>query len=796
MDYRFGPWRVAIRARELWLGDAMQPVARRVFECLTYLIEHRERAVGRDELVAALWGRVDVADVLVSQLIARARKAIGDDAQNQRAIRTIPGFGYRWVMPFDTAAPTPAPAESPSSSPLADITPLVSAAPQVVAAPDVAATLVAPPRSRTSAWLLALGLLVLALAGTAFWLQRRTTQTPIATHAAGNAVIVLPFEIAAARDAAWLRLGAMDLVGERLRAAGLAVPSSESVLVALHAQPVAGDDAAIATAAAALGANRVVRGRAEQSADGWRVELSALDADGARHVVSALRPLPTEAVRQAGDLLLAALGRSEGGANDTSENDALDERLQRAQAAILANEFDTARAILDQAEAADRNDPRLRYRLAQILFHGGQLGEADAILRDLLTDPDALPGNLRANVLVARGMLGMRRGDCANAQSAYAGATDLLEARGSALEQGNALAGRGLARACLRQFDVAANDLGLARARMTAAGDRLGLARVDNYLGLLDADRNRMADALVDFRNAAATFERVGAIDALRASLSGQLQVQIDLLQHADALATSDRLWVLRARVADVGQRLALDADRARALFGVGRLEAAAQVLSSAEADLAAPAQASYARDVHAERARLAASKGDTAQTLSEATQALADWPPRSDDTRRAETALILQRAQFAASPSQPAAASPHAATESPQGTIESPISGVAHAEMAVHRGDATTAEHLFVQSLAAAEAEGVPSSTALVAIAYARWLLGNQRASEAADVGGRVARWADRDFDCALLQAALYRALGRDDLRLVALHQAEALAGERPIPASLREPLASAPSR
>ncbi|MEP7044333.1 MAG: winged helix-turn-helix domain-containing protein [Dokdonella sp.] len=780
MDYRFGPWRVATQARELWRDGDLQPVARRVFECLAYLIEHRERAVGRDELVAALWGRVDVADVLVSQLVARARKAIGDEAQAQRAIRTIPGFGYRWVMPLDASAPVDVAADLPAA---AGTTPAAQEPP-----PAPAVVVAAAPRMQARLWLFALALATLALAaaGTWHWRSLHSVQPLAATSA--NAVIVLPFDISAAHDPGWLRLGAMDLIGERLRAAGLAVPPSESVLVALHAQPGRGDDAAANAAATALGARLIVRGRAEQLREGWRIELGATDAQGARHTVTAVRPLPTEAVRQAGDLLLAALGHADAAANQANENDALDERLQRAQAAILANQFAAAREILDQADPADQDDPRLRYRLAQIDFHSGRLSEADATLRSLLADPNLLPGGLRANALVARGMLAMRRGDCADAEAFYAQGADLLEGGDKSLEQGNALAGRGLARTCLRQFDAAANDLGLARTRMTSAGDRLGLARVDNYLGLLDADRNRLADALVDFRDAAATYERFGAIDALRAALSGQLQVQIDLLQHADALATSERLWALRERVPDVGQRLALDADRARALIGVGHLQAAAQALAAADADLAQPAQASYARDVHAERARLAAANGDTASTIVEARKALADWPPLSDDARRASTELLLQRALFATTSTTAAHAQ-----ESTDAPIESPTAGVMRAEAAQASGDAASAERLFKQSLATAEAEGVPSTTALVAIAYADWLLARDRSQDAADVGGRVARWAERDFDCALLQVALYRALGRDDLRAASLHQAEALAGERAIPAALRTAVAVA---
>ncbi len=68
-----------------------------VFDCIAYLIEHRNRAVGRDELIAAVWGKTDVAYSLLGQLVAKARRALGGSGSDTNVIRTIPGFGYQWV---------------------------------------------------------------------------------------------------------------------------------------------------------------------------------------------------------------------------------------------------------------------------------------------------------------------------------------------------------------------------------------------------------------------------------------------------------------------------------------------------------------------------------------------------------------------------------------------------------------------------------------------------------------------------------------------------------------------------
>lgn len=96
--FRFGEYRLFPARRELWQADRLLNVQPKVLGTLIHLIEHRERAVGRDELIAAVWERVDLADNVLSQIVRRARQAVGDTAETQHSIRTVPMFGYRWVQ--------------------------------------------------------------------------------------------------------------------------------------------------------------------------------------------------------------------------------------------------------------------------------------------------------------------------------------------------------------------------------------------------------------------------------------------------------------------------------------------------------------------------------------------------------------------------------------------------------------------------------------------------------------------------------------------------------------------------
>src|SRR5579859_2525720 len=96
-DYRLDPAR-----RELLKGEVLVELSSRAFDCLVYLVQHRDRAVGRDELISAVWGRADVSDNMLSQTLLRVRRALGETNSEQSAIRTVTKFGYRWVAPTET----------------------------------------------------------------------------------------------------------------------------------------------------------------------------------------------------------------------------------------------------------------------------------------------------------------------------------------------------------------------------------------------------------------------------------------------------------------------------------------------------------------------------------------------------------------------------------------------------------------------------------------------------------------------------------------------------------------------
>jgi TolB-like protein len=83
--------------RELTRRSGAIAVGPQVFDLLVYLVQNRERAVSKDDLLGAVWGGRIVSDSTLTSHINAVRKAIGDSGEEQRLIRTIARKGFRFV---------------------------------------------------------------------------------------------------------------------------------------------------------------------------------------------------------------------------------------------------------------------------------------------------------------------------------------------------------------------------------------------------------------------------------------------------------------------------------------------------------------------------------------------------------------------------------------------------------------------------------------------------------------------------------------------------------------------------
>ena len=96
MTYRFDSF-VFDRERGLLDSGRRVPLEPQVADLLAYLIEHRGRIVTKDELHERIWeGRI-VSEAALSTRIRAVRRALGDDRENQKYIRTHPKRGFEFV---------------------------------------------------------------------------------------------------------------------------------------------------------------------------------------------------------------------------------------------------------------------------------------------------------------------------------------------------------------------------------------------------------------------------------------------------------------------------------------------------------------------------------------------------------------------------------------------------------------------------------------------------------------------------------------------------------------------------
>jgi predicted ATPase/DNA-binding winged helix-turn-helix (wHTH) protein len=106
-EFLFGRYHLIPDRRALLVGGSEIPVRSRPFDILVTLVEWRDRAVSKDELLERVWGGRIVEEGNLSVHIASLRKLLGAGF-----IATLPGRGYRFVAPVEEVVTPPSSATS------------------------------------------------------------------------------------------------------------------------------------------------------------------------------------------------------------------------------------------------------------------------------------------------------------------------------------------------------------------------------------------------------------------------------------------------------------------------------------------------------------------------------------------------------------------------------------------------------------------------------------------------------------------------------------------------------------
>jgi DNA-binding winged helix-turn-helix (wHTH) protein len=94
--YRCGAIEIDAMQRSVSIDGTPAKVGARAFDLLLALVERRERVVPKRELMDLVWPKLVVEEGNLLVHMVALRKLLGP-----RAIATIPGRGYRFVMPLD-----------------------------------------------------------------------------------------------------------------------------------------------------------------------------------------------------------------------------------------------------------------------------------------------------------------------------------------------------------------------------------------------------------------------------------------------------------------------------------------------------------------------------------------------------------------------------------------------------------------------------------------------------------------------------------------------------------------------
>lgn len=97
LKYQFSEFEIDLSQQELRrLGEAVH-IEPQVFDLIVHLVRNCERIVSKDELIETIWNGRIISEASLSSRINAARRALGDNGNDQAMIRTLHKRGFRFV---------------------------------------------------------------------------------------------------------------------------------------------------------------------------------------------------------------------------------------------------------------------------------------------------------------------------------------------------------------------------------------------------------------------------------------------------------------------------------------------------------------------------------------------------------------------------------------------------------------------------------------------------------------------------------------------------------------------------
>ena len=509
--FLFGDYSLDANRRELRLSGEEIELQPRVFDLLVYLLTHRERAVGKDELQDAVWPGMVISDTAMTRAVMKARKAVGDDASKQEVIRTLHGHGYRFVASMRIAEVSDAVSEQ-----VADSEP----APEKDPAMKSARPSSGYGRKFDFRGIIVAGLLSIAVI--IFATLNRESWWPEESPGQGIRLAVLPVQNDTDDpELAWTPLGLMSFTSSLLGAEGeIAVVPDGSVVSLADSFNWNGsleDDASadfIERLRRGYGATHIVEMQLLRDGRTLRMNYVLLDADGrqskgtmvgedatelAKGVVQALYGSVLRKTRMGTDIPLVSA--------DPFNNEAYARGMSLSMTGRCNEAIQFFRVILEQ-------EPELvapRLELAACLRILGQGEEAEPLLLQLVEE-QSLVGASRplARSLMTLGILYNRTGRLDEAEASLRRALEISRAIPDPDLNGRILQNLAIVAEDRNDWDGSAEFLDLAQLEYQRAGREILPGQLYSARANLEMDRGELIQADVYLAQALKAFRAIG----------------------------------------------------------------------------------------------------------------------------------------------------------------------------------------------------------------------------------------------------------------------------------------------
>jgi len=527
--FRFGPYVLNPVQRELKHEGETVDIEPRAFDLLIFLVQNRDRAVGKSELQDVIWPGMIVTETALTRAVMKARKAVGDDAVRQEMIKTLHGHGYRFIAQVETeeATAAPAPLAADSASKTEQVLPGKSSA------------------SKSNLRALAILAIALFIAAGLSWLLLR----PQPGADGEMRIAILPLEDHTGnQELGWTRFGLMGYANELI--------GNDGSMQVVPAGPIMG-----------LTENFGWNGRLDDPAN--RQMLDKLKkVYAATHVLAMTLEAEKGALRIYYDLLVPDGGLKQGTIVGDSATDLAQGVVQAVYGSVLRrshvggavplvskdafnNEaFARGMDLSLQGRCGDavqffriivEQEPSLfepRYELAGCLRILGQQDEAESLLTSLLAEQRALGSSEHlAETLMTLGILYNRTGRPDEAESTYEEALKVSQEIGAHDLSARILQNQSILYKNRSELDEAARLLDLALLEYQDAGLEILPGQFYSGRANLCMARGELVEADLELQKALDAFREVGDRrgEAMMLNNTGYLRRLQGRLEDAEA---------------------------------------------------------------------------------------------------------------------------------------------------------------------------------------------------------------------------------------------------------------------